>query len=233
MKKLFLVAIATILYACSHQNSEIENKLKDYAVEKSNGMIKDYSLQTLSIDTITVKVLMDSLGLQLNQLNKGKVSKENFVVLRNREFTDFRSSTPGYEEAIMTGELKDASEWCTLLRVNTEKADSLIAIWESLPEYSYDMLYLIGWYADRANNYYNNDNSWELSSLIQELKPVFDKYNSIKDLPQDSIVNYCVDYEYIFTNPLLNNTKVKFHNLAMFDPSLNLISVETVNSSFD
>lgn len=230
---LFVILTLGSLAACSNKNSEIEKKLKDYAIEKSNGMIKDYSLQSLSVDTVTVGALMDSLAIQLDQLNQAKVSKEDFIILRDREFKDFRSRTPEYEEAIMTGELKDASEWCTLLRVNTEKADSLIANWDSLPKYSYDMLYLIGWYADRSNNYYYSDNDWELSSLIEELKPVFDKYDSIKGLPKDSVLNYLVNYEYTFTNPLLDNAKVRVHNIAEFDPSLNIISVESIDSSFD
>lgn len=234
MKKIFfIILVFGCCVACSNKYSEIEKKLKDYAVERSQGMIKDYSLQSLVVDTITVKALMDSLVLQLDELNKTKVNKEDFIVLRNREFSEFRSSYPGYEQAIMSGELKDASEWCTLLRINTEKADSLISNWDSLPEYSYDMLYLIGWYTDRSNNYYNSDNSWEFSSFIEELKPVFDKYNSIQNLPKDSVMNYRVNYQYTFTNSLLNNIKVKVHNIAVFDPSLNLISVESVGSSID
>jgi hypothetical protein len=49
----------------------------------------------------------------------------------------------------MHGELKDASPWCTKIRIMTEKADSLMNVWNDVTTDSYEYNHLIAFYLQR------------------------------------------------------------------------------------
>ena len=224
---LTMLLIFTISSCSKSPYSKFEDSLTKQATERSKGMIKDFKIDSISIDTFTVAESMANFEEKMKFMDN--LSKEDFIILRNQEFDDFRA--PGYYESIMTGDLKDASEWCTLLRVNTEKADSLISNWDNLPKYNYELAFLTAWYLDRKMDFLG-DHSWEMRKSIENSKDGFEKYHRYKDSPADSIIAYIVYYESSFFNPILK-TKVKDKSMAMFNSEYELMENETLSTKIE
>ena len=113
------------MFSCS--KSPIEQSLEKYVVDRTDGVDMKYKLKDYHfIDTITVQKMMDSLSIKLTLITQ-EPNLEEFKNKRDQEFKQFRDNVPDYEEKVMRGELKDASDWCTEIRIITEKADSIIA----------------------------------------------------------------------------------------------------------
>lgn len=224
IKYLFLIA-AVAMVSCG-ESDEIKKKLKDHVIENSNGMIKHYKLLSIAIDTVTAGDRVDSLAKEL-EWAEGSPDIETLTVLRNQEFTVFRASDPDYEAKVMTGELKDASEWCTLIREITEKADSLIAVWPTVKEYNYDYLWLLTWYIGRSENYFEGDDSWEMNKIVESHKEDLMEIERLSAYSPDSIIGYDVIHKYAIKNPLLYNMEVNIKENVFFDTDLNIVRYDT------
>lgn len=232
MKPLLTVTLAIALLAsCSHNPyAKFEKALAQQAKDSSHGMIKKVTIDSISVDTFTVAKSMAHFEEIFGFLKD--INKEDFIKLRNQEFEIFRDNDTTYFQRIMYGDLKDASEWTYLLRINTEKADSIIKEWDNLGEYNYDVAYLVGWYQDRREGYYSNhSNNWDRSEAVANSKEGFEKYHKYKNAPQDSILNYMVTYTESFFNPIFN-TEVKSKRMALFDKDFNILENETIGIDF-
>lgn len=200
----------------------------------ADGVDVKYKLISYNIiDTLTIGEAIDSFSLNLPIIEKENI--EDFKKLRNQEFQDFRD--PGYEEDVMHGKLKDASEWCTEIREITEKSDSIISVWDKVTKYSYDYNYLHWWYLRRAAEYYEYD--YELRSninqafdLVVQSKKQFEDINKLLSFnPQDKY-GYIVIHKYSIHNPFVNN-RIEIVNKVYLDNDMNYIKHETMSDLGD
>lgn len=223
MKNIICIVLLFVFLASCSKN-QIEQSLEKYVVDRGDGIDLNYKLEKYYfIDTLTVKKITDSLSLQLAPIVV-EPDLDDFKKKRNQEFRDYRYDDLDYEEKIMSGELKDASEWCTEIRIITERADSIIAVWDKVNKYSYDYNYLFWWYMRRTAEFYDFD--YKLSSDINqtydriiENKEKFDLYNSLVNSSKDSIVEYVVSHEYSIYNPLIKS-KVEQVDKVYFDSNM-------------
>lgn len=223
MKKILFFAFA-VLFLCGCSESQIEQSLKKYVIDHANGVDVKYRLISYEfIDTVTVKDMIDSLSSVL-PIMESEPQLDDFIKKRNQEFEDFRKGE-NYEEKIMSGELKDASEWCTEIRIITEKADSLIENWDKVTKYSYDYNYLYWWYMKRAAEFYQFE--YDLSSdinssfhSVEKGKDKFKELNSILNSPKDSVCGYTVLHKYSINNPI-TSSKTNISNKVYFDSNMN------------
>lgn len=223
MKNIICIVLLFVFLASCSKN-QIEQSLEKYVVDRGDGIDLNYKLEKYYfIDTLTVKKITDSLSLQLAPIVV-EPDLADFKKKRNQEFRDYRYDDLDYEEKIMSGELKDASEWCTEIRIITERADSIIAAWDKVNKYSYDYNYLFWWYMRRTAEFYDFD--YKLSSdinqtydMIIENKEKFDLYNSLVNSSKDSIVEYVVSHEYSIYNPLIKS-KVEQVDNVYFDSNM-------------
>ena len=205
-KSLLIVAVV-ILSGC-HSESPIEKVLRENIEQKEANL--NYKLISCTVvDTIDVGKRIAELvevGLPLQTMGSN-MTKEKFEQLRNQEFKEFRSDTT-YERKVMTGELKDASEWCTEIRERTEYADSVLSNWDSIDKTDWKFISAIGWYNLRAQQfYYNNSNEWLSLSVaeMEENKPTYIEYISLKDAPMDSVIYLAVEHKYKIYNPIVKD----------------------------
>lgn len=224
-KAIVILFFASLTFVSCGRKSEIEKRLEAHVIEQGNGIIKDYNLKSIDIDTITVGGRIKQLSTELDWAD---VEPDSSVLrtLRNRDFIEFHYFNPNYEEQVMRGEYKDASEWCTELRVVTEKADSLLAAWPTVKKYNYDYLWLIAWYGDRKEQYYGIDDSWSMHPTVEEQKAALNEMAGLQTAQSDSIVGYDVVHKYSIVNPLLNNATVNISQKVRFDRNLNILSSE-------
>lgn len=207
------------MFSCS--KSPIEQSLEKYVVERADGVDMKYKLKDYHfIDTITVQKMMDSLSIKLTLITQ-EPNLEEFKNKRDQEFKQFRDNVPDYEEKVMRGELKDASDWCTEIRIITEKADSIIANWNKVDRFSYDFNYLSWWYTKRSAEFYEFD--YKLTSdidkafrMVQESKNDFEQYEKIKNSPKDSVIDYVISHTYSIYNPLIKS-KIEQTDYVYFD----------------
>ncbi|MEQ3166066.1 hypothetical protein AAA214_23295 [Parabacteroides goldsteinii] len=219
MKNLLVILLMTTMFSCS--KSPIEQSLEKYVVERADGVDMKYKLKDYHfIDTITVQKMMDSLSIKLTLITQ-EPNLEEFKNKRDQEFKQFRDNVPDYEEKVMRGELKDASDWCTEIRIITEKADSIIANWNKVDRFSYDFNYLSWWYTKRSAEFYEFD--YKLTSdidkafrMVQESKNDFEQYEKIKNSPKDSVIDYVISHTYSIYNPLIKS-KIEQTDYVYFD----------------
>jgi len=222
MKNLFVVLLITTMFSCS--KSPIEQSLEKYVVDRADGIDVKYKLKDYHfIDTITVQKMKDSLSIKLTLITQ-EPNLDEFKNKRDQEFKQFRDNDPDYEEKVMRGELKDASDWCTEIRIITEKADSIIANWDKVDRFSYDFNYLTWWYMKRTAEFYEFD--YKLASdidkafnMIQESKNDFEQYEIIKNSPKDSVIDYVVLHTYSIYNPLIKS-KIEQTDHVYFDSNM-------------
>lgn len=225
MKKLLFITLTILLLpGCSNKNSKIEDELERYVVDMSElGSVAKHKLQYKLIDyriidTITIAKLIDSLSKDATIPDK-KITLEEFKELRDQEFVKFRLDTL-YEERIMKGDLKDASPWCTELRIITEKADSLIENYDKITNFSYDYNYLYWWYQKRRAQYYNFN--YELKSNIEnifkhviEAEDNFKLLDSLQTSNKDDVWEYVILHDYSIHNPLFDKKVELSHNVYL------------------
>jgi hypothetical protein len=219
MKNLLVILLMTTMFSCS--KSPIEQSLEKYVVDRADGVDMKYKLKDYHfIDTITVQKMMDSLSIKLTLITQ-EPNLEEFKNKRDQEFKQFRDNVPDYEEKVMRGELKDASDWCTEIRIITEKADSIIANWNKVDRFSYDFNYLSWWYTKRSAEFYEFD--YKLTSdidkafrMVQESKNDFEQYEKIKNSPKDSVIDYVISHTYSIYNPLIKS-KIEQTDYVYFD----------------
>lgn len=236
MKQSLIVLIALALVSCAKEETPLEKTLRSYVEKGGNGVDVKYELIGYQLkDTILLSQQTDSvLAILQKTLGKDGLKKgslEDFKKDRNREFKEFRFA--GYEKDVMTGKLKDASEWCTEIRIVTEKADSLIQNWDKVSDYSYEYYYLRWWYLNRMVNFYKSSFDYSYRSKVEKafksvakLKPSFAEYNRLKELPQDSIVYITCSHTYSIFNPMLDK-RISSRNKVYLDKNLNYIKKET------
>lgn len=239
MKKIFLLVLPLVLFSCTNNPYEhLETQMKAKVLEDTfEGKLKKYKTLGVSImDTITIadslEVLLEDIHPYANAFEK---DLDSFKEHRNREFRDFRYRQPNYEEDVMRGKLKDASAWCTEIRVITETADSLIANWDKVSIYDYEYVYLNFWYSHRLFSFYDMDNKHEAKEYLDEiisLKDAFLKYKELSKMPKNEVLYYNVEYKYSFFNPLLD-CEVFISNIARFTPDWILIDMESSDFGFN
>jgi hypothetical protein len=228
MKKL--VFLLTILFFCGCSKSPLEQSLEKYVIDRADGIDMKYKLISYDyIDTLTVKNMIDSISEEL-PIMKSNPDLEDFKKKRNQEFVEFRTD-PNYEEQIMRGNLKDASDWCTEIRVITEKADSLISNWNKVDRYSYDYNYLYWWYQKRSAdfNMYDYDLAGQINTafnIIKESKEKFNLLSSLLDKPKDDVYFYVVSHTYSIINPLIKKKITQTDNVY-FDANHNYVKYES------
>lgn len=217
-----------ILSSCRSE-SPIEKALREDMESKEDDL--KYELVSCTvIDTIDVGMRIAEVietGAQL-QIMGANITKEEFKKLRDQEFKEFRSDTT-YERKVMTGELKDASEWCTEIRERTEYADSVLANWDSVDKTDWKFISAIGWYNLRAHQFYeNNDIEWLSLSVerMEEDKPAYIEYIALKNAPMDSVVYLAVEHKYKVYNPIVKD-KIELCDLVTITPDYKIVSRES------
>ena len=176
MKKLLIIPLILL---CGCSQSPIEKSLASYVSERDPRI--DYKLTSYTVvDTITVGSLRDSLG---NTLITTEPDKDKFMKLRNQEWNELRKDST-YEYSVMEGDLKDKSEWCTTIRLITNRADSLLNNWDEVDKYSYELNYLTWWDNDRAAQFYRYDDRLrnEISGLKEYVLKNQSNYSQFNDL---------------------------------------------------
>lgn len=217
-----ILLLLSVMLSCS--KSPIEQSLEKYVVDRAEGIDVKYKLKDYHfIDTVTVQNMLDSLSIKLTFISC-EPNIDDFKEKRDQEFKKFRDNDPDYEDKVMRGELKDASDWCTEIRKITERADSLIDNWEKVDRFSYDYNYLNWWYTKRQSEFYQFDyklssNIDEIFDMIQNSRSMFDLYNKLKYSPKDSIVNYVVSHTYSIFNPMVNSN-IEKNDWVYFDSNL-------------
>lgn len=211
MKKInFTFVILTVAFIVSSCENAFEKALRVDVESRYEGIDVKYKNTSAEItDTITTSKRIDALLSEIGWLKNqcDTMSKDEFIRLRNQEFRDFRDST--YEFEIMQGSLKDASEWCTELRVRTEKADSILDIWDKLDKsYSWDLANFVAWAKVRRVQFYGNHGHDWYEKTIKEIaayEPHYKELASLENAPADSIIYYVVKHKYSLYNPAFKN----------------------------
>ncbi len=123
----------------------------------------------------------------------------------------------------MTGELKDASPWCTEIRLITERADSLIANWDKVNCYSYEYNYLTWWYLKRSAQYYNySSSSGYRLEQTEKLKDTYEEVNELLTQNKEDIHSYFITHKYTIYNPLFK-MRVPITDYLYFDKDMQLL----------
>lgn len=232
MKGFLITTIAPLLLlvSCKSQTDAIiESNLEKYVVERAGEVDVKYKLVDYTVvDTLTVQSEIDRWSPLLDRICFD-VDIEDFKKKRNQEFVSFRND-PDYEEKVMRGSLKDASPWCTEIRVITEKADSLIANWDNVSKYSYDYQYLCAYYTDRAASFYGVSEV-DIIDFFKENKDAFIFMESSHKMPKDSIVGYNVIHKYSVHNPVLDK-RIELKDSVNMDGSFKIKKITDKTNVF-
>jgi hypothetical protein len=144
------------------------------------------------------------------------------------EFDVYRE--PGYEEEVMRGSLKDASEWCTEIRRRTETADSLLSRWETVGKYNYDYINAKCWYMWRVFDY---DDDYEMKTVmkmvldsLKEDETAIRAADAFSKADKDSVVGYKVLHSYSIKNPLFKKD-ITMTDEVELSTDLRVVSCET------
>ena len=190
MKKLFLFMTLCALVSCAPNPND--SAIKTTLAERYSDAPLGYQL--LRYEIVDTLYYGDMLG------NIAPVDKTAFTKQRNQEFTQFRMNGREYERDIMRGELKDASEWCTELRLITERADKVLANFDSVKLYDYEYQYLSAWYNSRFWNFCGNTKQEhrceEWRKFIQDHAHIFNNTDNISDDVKQTPLNYIIRHDY-------------------------------------
>lgn len=228
MKKHYLLVPLLVCAACTNNPyKDLENAIKSEILADADVKLEKYKTESLSfVDTVTVAKRKSEIEKELSPFYVEK-NLDEFTERRNQEFKVFRRD-PSYEEAIMRGNLKDASPWCTELRVVTEKADSLIANWDKVSSYDYEYMYLNIWYINRAQKFYDTEYQYATRTFLEELPSHKSSAEELKELSNkrdDEVLNYVANYVYSFYNSFVQS-KVRVSTNVTLSPDLEIIKIE-------
>lgn len=245
MKKILFLLVASItisgLSSCS--TDRYKEQLKQYVITKADGADINYKLISLEvIDTIYIGERIDSIELRMQNsfgINKAmRYTKDNYKEYRDREFMVFNENMNNYEEDVLRGKLKDAFPWYTEIREITETADSLLANWDKVDQYSYEFNRTLVWYSIRMFQFYNrNDENITVGKyLLDEIitnKSLFTERDSLLKLnARENIYKIKVRHKYSILNPLFNK-RLELKSLTYFDKDGKLLETEDENSISD
>lgn len=228
MKKLLIIASAALLLAaCS------SDPMKEILSETVKQNVGYKFLSYKVIDTVTYADASDSI--RESYRISDKVSLDEFKNQRNREFVEFRSNMPDYEEQVMRGELKDASPWCTEIREVTELADSLIAVWENVNPEDYEYNYFEAWYVARGAHYFGLADAERLEvfrDVVKANKKDFLLLLRLSTSDQNNVYCYKVMHEYSIDNPIFENgERIIMRDIVSIDSDLNVVDVNSAGSA--
>lgn len=237
MKTIGLIIVALFaLSSCS--TNPIETALESNIKNGGSEIAPSYKLINYEItDTITVADKRQMLSEQMPILKKiGEIDSATFLKFRNQEFKEFRAYTPNYEDDIMRGDLKDASPWCTEIRLVTEKADSILANW-STASTSWDAIRTYSFYVFRRSQYFDSENypeSWRVEAMeyIDGYKPIYEELMSLNAAPLDSALYITLLHTYSLYNPTFGK-RIQFVDSVAMDFDYNVIGRESKSSLGD
>lgn len=226
--KSHLLLLCVLLASCSNPLGDaLDNEAKSRVGEAASS----YKSSGYEItDTVRVKDRIAELKGNIALLDiVDDLNYDKFVEMRNQEFKEFRSDTT-YEEAVMNGRLKDASPWCTEIRVVTETADSIIASWNNDTPHTWDAMRTYMFYLTRRSQYYDSDRydeDWRKSIMeeVDGLKPLFDELQALKSAPADSLLYFNVLHKYSVVNPLFDK-RFEFTDSVAVDFNNNVLGSE-------
>ena len=229
---MFVILIVLMTSCGSKDSKTIKNALKNYVTKRSDNFDVKYKLKSYRIiDTITYGEATALLREKLPIVGE-KVTLEEFKEQRNREFKEFRASYPNYENEVMRGGLKDASPWCTKIRIVTEKADSLMNVWPQVTSDSYDYNYLTAFYLQRMCQFYGMNEQYETAAILEKIeasKKDFDELAIFAQRNPSEIQSFKVEHEYSIYNPLAGK-RIDLKDVVSFDKDWNYISDENMNN---
>lgn len=229
MKRLLYLLPIILLASCAgNPYKDIENTLKAKVFDAAGDMpLKRYKTESITfIDTVTVEERLAEIESELEPFYVKK-DRKDFTKKRNQEFKEFRLD-PSYERDVLRGKLKDASPWCTEIRLITEKADSLLNNWDKVSPYDYDYMYLNIWYLNRALHFYGTPSRYAIEALLEDLpnhKKAADQYKALSSTPKNWIVYYKVKYVYSFFNPIIK-TNVRVSRIATYSGKMNFVEMD-------
>lgn len=228
MKKTLFIIPILFCAACANQNNGLENALKSEVFSAAGDVkLEKYKTESISfIDTVTVAERKSEIEEELKPYHVEK-NLDEFTERRNQEFKVFRRD-PSYEEAIMRGNLKDASPWCTELRIITEKADSLIENWDKVSSYDYDYMYLNLWYINRAQKFYDTEYQYMMNTFLEEFpshKSLTEELKELSNKGDDEVLFYVANYIYSFYNPFVQS-RVRVSKNVTLSPNMEIIQMK-------
>lgn len=229
MNRINLLLVIGIYVVTSSCESEIEKKLRENIESRSKDFDIEYKLERAEIvDTVTVAEYRDSMTdcIKLAQAAES-FDRGAFETLRNQEFTIFRRDSL-YETEVMHGNLKDASPWCTELRVRTELSDSLLKHWDMIDHSGWDVVEAIYWYMIRHEQFFDNlDEEWMthmLKNFNEKYEARYKAYKQLQEAPADSVAYYAVEHRYSFYNPLVKK-RLNFIDSVRMSSEFNILEV--------
>ncbi len=209
----------------------MEQSLRKYVEDRSEGFNIKYKLVGYTVDTVTVAQMVDSLLEELPFIEDEKDSLEGFRKKRNWELELFERVVPNFEERMMRGDLKDATSYHTELREATEMADSLMEHWDDVTIYSWEYNYVLWRYYKKVFEDSRLDEYREASTAtldyIKNNKDKFDLLNGLlPDRDSGKVYRYVVHHRYSIFNPLFN-TRVPMTDRVYFDEDMNYLGDDT------
>lgn len=220
---VLLSLIALCLVSCENA---MQKSLRENVEAGANGVDLKYKLISNEVvDTITVGDRLASLAEYGELATMGdNISRERYATMRDQEFKVLRSDTT-YEQKVMTGDLKDASEWCTEIRLRTEFADSVLANWGTLKKDDWHFLSSIVWYTLREEQYYNSQSKDWLDAKIADfdsMREDYEEFISLSNSPIDSVLYYSIDHKYSIVSPILNK-RIELRDSVVITPDMKIL----------
>ena len=223
MKKIFIFAF--FAFASCTGDNRIEKALENYVVEHSEVSSDDLDYKLVSynvIDTLTNKDVLDSLEsiLLREAFLWTEPSKDSLLKIKSTQFPDYFMQ---YEESFAE------------VKKHRDVIDSLIAKWEDVTPYSYELNYESVWPTLAKCTIYDIEPGEYFSEHFNgmvENESVYRTADSLSRFTPDDIFGYQIEHKYSIINPLLDK-KVNITNIVILDKDLNFVSSENANSGMD
>lgn len=221
MKKILYLFTLLVISCTKPEPTPLETALAFVENEDS------YKLISYKVDTITYKDLRDSLK---NDMFFYKPELDDFKARRNEvftiDFTDYSYSPEIMEKKIMEEGFGTGFGW---IRENVRIADSLISIWEDVPEYSYDMMRTYCIFGLKRSEVYNFERSVPayynfFKSMEHELsyEDKYRRFESIMEKDSTSTAEYKVEHTFSIHNKSINKD-IEMFDIVSFDTDLNVV----------
>jgi len=224
-RTLIIIAALLILASCGSKEKEA---LKNTIPQEMGYKYKDHRI----VQTLTNKDVADSIRDHYAVTEKEPL--EEFKEKRNREFEVFRYMEPNYEEDVMRGSLKDASEWCTEIREITELADSLIAVYDKVSGDDWAYNRFQAWYLARGAKYFgwSDADKWkEYSLAVKNDKKGFELLKKVAAADPNGVYGYRVIHDYTVKNPILENgDRIIMQDAVTVDKDWNVVEFHHTKS---
>lgn len=234
MKNVFIIIISVIvsfaMFSCQKERPEIAKIKKELQSSiELESLYENPNYKIISLNCLDTILVADTIKGATEILEKvwEEPNLLDFRAYRNFDFL-VRDNPQQYEYDIMQGELKDASPYCTELRINTLKRDSIIEHWNEIKKYDYEYIYQTWLGIQRLYGFTYNNSGAEYQSAtsivetMPKVKELSEFYNEYKEKDPNTIFGYRYLHCYSIDEPLLNG-RIKMNDIVIVDADYNII----------